>query len=120
MGTMESLTLILSNSSVFDLEKVLNTAWGKPKRLLTSMWHVYRSKENSMVNRTGPPLMTVRGHLLDQIMGSVISHYSPSFQEPCSFQLWQSYVIIYIHMRVSGKHDTLYSVPFSVASHCPM
>lgn len=39
--------------------------------------------------------MTVGGHLLDQIMGSVTPYHSPS-QEIYSFQLWQSHVVLYI------------------------
>ena len=39
--------------------------------------------------------MTVGGHLLDQIMGPVTPHHSPS-QDIYSFQLWQSHVVLYI------------------------
>lgn len=120
MGTMESLTLILSNSSVFDLEEVLKTSWGKPKRRLTpNVAHLLiKRKVYSKQNWPSPddsswPFIGPDHWFCDLSLFSIPRDlFFPTLAILCDN--------IYIHMRVSGKHDVFYPVPFSVVSHYPM
>ena len=73
------------------------------------------AKESCTVNRINSPSMTVGGHLLDQIIGSVTSHHFPP-QEIYSFQPWQSHEY-YIRKKTSCKHDFLCPIVSSVVLH---